>query len=239
MKSVLALSNYHRNRLALTAIEVGRLSREWVDGPKVHVVATAQDLPVVVSSDARGLYHRNQVYVVADQPQSMVAQTLAHEALAHFAMRDLFGRPLWRRFALAVRSGARRGSDAFLRHLRVRVETVYRDGQGRRQLTPRQLGDEIAAALAEECFDRRTGRLLVHDPLLAEAEAAIGLVAREVLRVDYEVTHRQLQGALLLAEHRLRYGSLFWGVPYRAKRACLAACAIAAGLVAWLALLPV
>jgi hypothetical protein len=220
-------------RQSLTAIEVARVSAGWVDGPEVHVVATAADLPVAAPSDARGLFWGRSVYVVARQPSAMVAPTLAHEA-THFALRDTLSPSLWRRFMLAVRKAARKGRDTYLRRLNRQVESIYVDGAGRRTLRPAAVGDEIVAALAEETFDRRTGRFLVHDPLLAEADAAIGMIAREVLRVDYEVDARQVQGAILLAEHRLRYGGLGFGAWYWTKRIAQWA-AITAGLLGfWL-----
>lgn len=206
------------SRHKLAAIEVAHLTSGWEYGPTVEVVPSVEDLPIPAPEDALGLYHRKKVYVVGAQPTENIARILAHEALAHAGTRTALGRVGWRRFMLALRSAATKGSDVFLRSLRARVLSVYVTAKGKRYLSPAQEGDEILAALAEQSFDRRTGRILIHDPLRKQAEALAAQAVRQHLGWDVPVTCDQAEGMLIASEHTVRYGSPLWGAEYRARR---------------------
>jgi hypothetical protein len=217
---------------SLATIEVARICARWEGGPEVQVVDTAAQMPVPMPPDAVGLFYRRRVFVVAQQPAQDIAPILAHEAIGHYGLRAVLGGG-WRRFILAVRTAAYKGGDLFLRRVRRRVRNVYVDERGRRCLRPIQEGDEIAARVAELLFDRRTGRLLTPDPLACQAEAIVGQLAREFIDAQHPVNERQLVGALLLAEHRLRYGSLAWGASYRARRLYHALAVAVGTALAW------
>lgn len=205
-------------RYRLASIEISQLIAEWEYGPPVEVVSNIEDLPVKAPDDAVGLYYRKKVYIVAAQPNKNIAKTLAHEALAHAGTRTALGGAGCRRFMLALRSAAMKGSDVLLRRLRTRVIAVYVDGRGQRYLSPAQEGNEILAALAEQSFDRRTGRILIHYPLRKQAEALAAQAVRQHLGIPVAVTSDQAEGMLIASEHTVRYGSPLWGAEYRARR---------------------
>lgn len=205
-------------RYRLASIEISHLTAEWEYGPPVEVVSNIEDLPVKAPDDAVGLYYRKKVYIVAAQPNKNIAKTLAHEALAHAGTRTALGGAGCRRFMLALRSAAMKGSDVLLRRLWTRVIAVYVDGRGRRYLSPAQEGNEILAALAEQSFDRRTGRILIHYPLRKQAEALAAQAVRQHLGIPVAVTGNQAEGMLIASEHTVRYGSPLWGAEYRARR---------------------
>ncbi len=73
------------------------LSR-WKNGPEVTVVQSTADIPDnAVPHDVEGAYVGNgRIYLVADNLQSKqrVLQVLAHEAVGHAAMEELFGKDL-------------------------------------------------------------------------------------------------------------------------------------------------
>lgn len=205
-------------RYRLASIEISQLIADWEYGPPVEVVSSVEDLPVKAPEDAVGLYYRKKVYIVAAQPNKNIAKTLAHEALAHAGTRTALGGVGWRRFMLALRSAAMKGSDVLLRGMRTRVITSYVDGSGKRYLSPTQEGNEILAALAEQSFDRRTGRILIHDPLRKQAEALAAQAVRQHLGIHVDVTGDQAEGMLIASEHTVRYGSPLWGAEFRARR---------------------
>lgn len=224
-------------RHTLAQIEVAQLAAEWEHGPLVEVVHSARDLPIAAPEDAVGLYYRRKVYVVASQPVENIARVLAHEALGHAGTRLALGKQGCRRFMLALRTAAMKGGNVFLRKLRARVVAAYIDPKGKQYLTPAQEGDEILAALAEQTFDRRTGRILIHDPIRKQAEALAAQAVREHLGVHIEVTCDQAEGMLIASEHTVRYGSPMWGAEYKAKRlyqTLLATAAAALTLCGWL-----
>lgn len=211
-------SDYFRLRTELAKIEVGRLTADWCAGPPVTVVPSVADLPVAVPADVVGLFYRRKVFIVAAQPRDRLGRVLAHEAFGHFGLRKALGRVGWRRFMLAVHTAARKGGDTFLRGLHGKVKSLYGNDRGKTELRPVQQADELVSAYAEDAFDPRSGRLLVHDPVLKQAEAVVGHLAREYLRLDVPVCSRQVEGMLLYSEHTLRYGGAFWGAGFRLKR---------------------
>lgn len=211
------LHQFYRTREVLARIEVSRLTAAWDGAPSIEVVPTAAALPVKdAPADTVGMFLRGRVFVVAEQPPELLAKTLAHEAIGHAGAQLALGSS-WRLFALAVHRAAAKGGDVFLRGLRKRVRAHYIGSDGRPNLRPSRFGDELLAHAAGELFDRRTGRVLVVNPMLAQCEALVGLTARD-LGIDYPVDTRQVEGAVLLAERQLRHGDLLLGIPTKAKR---------------------
>lgn len=198
-----------------TAQIVDRIVAGWRAAPPVKVVQATADLPVHAPADARGMWRRGEVFVVANQPLNMVGDTLAHEAIAHHGLRETLG-PSWGSFMHGVQSGLRAG-DGQLRCFRDDVRAAYVDGGGRFNLNATQESDEIAAAIAESRFHGATGRMRVQQPLRKLMQAAGGQFSREVLYRDRPVDFDQLLGAILAAEHRLRYGGAFFGLGFRLK----------------------
>jgi len=224
-----------KNKLA--AMEVAQIAAGWEYGPTVEVVPYVEDLPVAAPEDAVGLYYRKKVYLVGAQPTENIARVLAHEAIGHAGSRMALGKNGCRRFMLALRTAAMKGGDVFLRKLRARVVAVYVDGKGKRYLSPSQEGDEILAALAEQTFDRRSGRILIHDPIRKQAEALVAQAVRQHLGLAVEVTCDQAEGMLIASEHTVRFGSPLWGAEYRARKihqAFVAAFAVGLTVCGWM-----
>lgn len=229
-------ANIHEGmQSALARIEAQRLAAAWPHGPAIRVVATARELPGAPCEQAIGRFRGGRVFLVAGQGPVSIGRTAAHEAIGHAGVRLALGRAAWRRFVLGLRTAAAKGSDTFLRGLRRRVRSTYTDARGR-ALRPALEGDEILAAMAEEVFDRRSGRVLVHDPVQKQAEALVALAARE-WGLAVPVTASEAEGVLLLAERRLRDGDLVFGLSVRARRVfrwLATACSVTM-LAAWLA----
>lgn len=193
--------------------EVQRLTGAWRGGPSITVVATPADLPVKAPSDARGLFRTGGIWLVAStQPAKALADAVNHEAIAHFGLRQLYGRH-WQSFMQGVRVGARSG-DCELLEMQYHVHRAY----GRGTLSPIQEADEISAAVAETHTKLKSGRIEIKMPIRKRAMAAWGFIAREGLYFDQPVSGKQLQGALLEAQHRIRYGGPIFGIEARLRR---------------------
>lgn len=196
---------------------VARIVGGWRGAPPVAVVESPQDLPVPAPSDVRGLFHRGATWVVADtQPPAQIGATLAHEVLGHAAMRETLGAS-WRSFMHALQDGVRAG-DQPMRGFRDSVARVYVDDKGECNLSSVQMGDEVTAAVVECRYNSATGRLDIVQPGRKVVMAAVGHVAREWLYLDRPASFDELEGALLAAEHRLRFGGAFYGLGYQLRR---------------------
>lgn len=197
---------------------IERIVGGWRGAPPVTLVAWPQDLPISgAPSDVRGLYMNGSTWIVANtQSPSKVAETLAHEALGHHTMYDMLGAK-WASFMYALNSGARAG-DTKLAGMRDRVRSIYVDDRGKCNLSALEVSNELAAAVVEYRFDGATGRLAVDRPARKLAQAAAGHLSREVLYIDRPATFDELEGTLLAAEHKLRFGGAFWGIAFHVKR---------------------
>ncbi len=196
---------------------VDRIVNGWRGAPKVTVVESVKDLPVEVPGDVMGIFYRGDTWVVVDtQATSQIPQTLAHEALGHYAMREVLGQN-WRSFMHAVQGGIRAG-DWRLAYVRQSVRERYIDDSGACTLSSTYESDEIAAAVVELVFDGETGRMAIPQPLRMMARAGVGHVAREGLYINRPACMDELLGTLLAAEHRLRFGGPLWGLGYRLRR---------------------
>ena len=144
--------------LRLDAVKsfVKKISSKWRSAPPIAVVPTAADLPLDAPSDARGLYWRKSVWLVANQPVESIAKTLNHEVVAHHGLRLLL-KDKWHSFMAAVHRGSQARNNRPLKRLRDRVKKAYVDRRGRCKLRPAQLADEITAAAVEDCTSPATG----------------------------------------------------------------------------------
>jgi hypothetical protein len=193
--------------------ETQRIASQWRGAPPVYVVPTFQDLPVAAPSDARGLFLNGEVFIVASQSPRDLAATITHEVVAHHGLRQHLNGS-WQSFMLALASGAR--ADGNLTVLRSQVRDVYGP------LPAIIEADELAAAMVELHTCPHSGKYLPGKPARKRVAAATGHFAREHLYVDIPVDQDQLQGALLAAQHRLRYGGACWGLGRRIRE-CYAA----------------
>ena len=173
----------------------------WQRGPKVYIAPTAQDLPVPAPDDARGLYWRGDVHLVAAQPPVELAQTLAHEAVGHHGLRALLGAE-WPHFMRAIQDGMRSGEPGF-RQIQRHIQCTYVDDAGQYQLSARQEADEAAAFVAETLVCLQTGTIRPDDHLAKAALAIKGRLLREGLCLDRSVSRAELEGALFLAAKHL------------------------------------
>jgi hypothetical protein len=193
---------------------VERIASSWRGAPQVKVVGSPSYLPIIAPDDTRGMWRPGEAFIVSNtQSLDMVGGTLAHEVIAHHGLRETLGGN-WRSFMNAVQSGARSG-DGRLLCLRDHVRSIYNDEIF--SLSPVAESDEIAAALVEYRFNSESGRLAIDQPMRQIMLAAKGHFSRETLYLDRPVDFDQLEGAILAAEHRLRYGGPWFGLGRRLK----------------------
>lgn len=176
----------------------------WQRGPKVHIAPTARHLPVLAPEDARGLFYRGEVHVVAEQAPTTVVQTLAHEAVGHYGMRKWLGAE-WPTFMRGIQNGAKSG-DMGLRQLQAHIRQTYVDGKGNYQLSALQESDEIAAYAAEELICYQTGTLRPDRAWQKAFLATRGRLIREGLLLDGSISREELEGALFLAAKHMEAG---------------------------------
>lgn len=176
----------------------------WQRGPKVHIAPTARHLPVPAPEDARGLFYKGEVHVVAEQAPTTVVQTLAHEAVGHYGMRKWLGAE-WPTFMRGIQNGAKSG-DKGLRQLQAHIRQTYVDGKGNYQLSARQESDEIAAYAAEELICYQTGTLRPDRAWQKAFLATRGRLIREGLLLDGSISREELDGALFLAAKHMEAG---------------------------------
>lgn len=192
--------------------QAGRLAAKWRGAPPISVVATPADLPVPAPVDARGVFVEGQVWVVAGTQHPLdVARTLSHEVIAHHGLRKALG-PAWRDFMGAVQGGVHAG-DMDLHDLRQEVRSAYQ-GMG---LSRSAEADEMAAGVVERSMNSRTGRFEPERPIAKRAAAALAHFKRESLYADVPASYDELEGALLAAEHHVRYGGRFFGLGHRLR----------------------
>jgi hypothetical protein len=116
---------------------VTSLTKKWKNGPPITVVATPADLPM----DAPGRCPRRVLEGPSlDRGQrphndrTEIARTLAHEAIAHYGLRNILGADEWRRFMANIQLAIKSGNKA-LKDIQARVRRAYVDGHGRCNLT--------------------------------------------------------------------------------------------------------
>jgi hypothetical protein len=188
---------------------VNGLTAKWKNGPKVTVVATHRELPVKAPSDARGLYYKGQVWVVAaahrDGPQvrKTVARTLAHEAISHYGLRELLGRDGWARLMRQINAAIAAGNKP-LKEIQAEIRRLYVDEDGNFNLSPAIEADEIAARVVEETIDA-SGEFRPGFGFVKAVYAKIAEFLRG-LGIDVTFTNAELHGMLVLAQRNLEVG---------------------------------
>jgi len=193
---------------------VDGMTAGWKSGPKVHVVATYRDVPGNAFPDVRGRHSRGQVWIVAAAHRNTkdlrqtVARTLAHEAVAHFGLRQMLGadfdRLLTKPMQLAIASKNRA-----MVELRDFVRSTYREADGTYSLTPRQEADEMAARAVELAIDE-AGNFRPGYSWLKAVWARVAQFLRE-LGIKVEFTNAELHGMLVRAQQGLTRGQRLQG----------------------------
>lgn len=183
------------------AAVVSWFTSQWRVGPKVSIAPTARHLPFNAPDDARGLHWRGEVHVVASQPADSLAQTMVHEAVGHFGMRELLGDE-WPHFMRHIQLGIQEHDPGLLK-IQAHIRRAYVDDDGRFCLSPMQEADEIAAYVAEEILCMRSGEIRPARPWTQALEALRGRFLREGLCLERAVTRSELEGMLFLAAKRM------------------------------------
>lgn len=167
-----------------------------------------------MSYDTQAAYAKGAAWLVAENlsPKKVPAM-VGHEVIAHHGLRNLFGRKYWPGFMNALQDGA--GSDEKIIAIRENVRRIYVDESGGQYLTRVSEADEVAAAAAENIIDSQSGRLNVKNPLKSWFSAMSHWFARDALYMDKPANFEVIQGTLLEAEHRLRYGGPCFGLGQR------------------------
>lgn len=189
--------------VAETQAAVADMVKAWKNGPRLRVVATPSELPGGAPADARGQYLNGTAYLVASNHRSAgnVQRTLAHEAIAHYGLRQMLGDLEWRRIMANIQKGMERG-DAGLIELRDQVRLAYRDESGNFNLSPSQEADEIAARAVEVGFDAAKGEFRTGFEWVKRAYSRIAQFLRN-LGFNVQFTHAELQGMLARAQRFL------------------------------------
>ena len=222
MNSVSALAT---RRLSKASSVVNWFTSQWKTGPKVHIAPTARHLPFNAPDDARGLHWRGEVHVVASQPADSLAQTMVHEAVGHFGMRELLGDE-WPHFMRHIQLGIQERDPGLLK-IQAHIRCAYVDDNGRFCLSPMQEADEIAAYVAEEILCMRTGEIKLARPWRQALQAVKGRFLREAMHLERPVSRAELEGVLLLAVRRMERGPRA-SVKERIGRLWAACCSMAA-----------
>jgi len=188
---------------------VDEMTAGWKNGPHITVVETAADLPGDNPSDVRGLYTRGHIYIVARAHRNgkdlrrTIARTLAHEAVAHFGLRDMLERDGWYQLMRNIQMGIKAGNKA-LREIQAYVREVYTDADGNFNLHPDAEADEIAARAVELAIDQ-DGNFRPGFGFLKSVWARVAQFLRD-LGVTVQFSNAELQGMLVLSMRGLEAG---------------------------------
>ncbi|MDD0837921.1 hypothetical protein PSQ40_04985 [Curvibacter sp. HBC61] len=136
------------DRIQVVKSIVHNVLSKWKFIPQVDVVEKPSDLPVKAPEDAAGLYWKNRVYIVAKQPLTGVAKTVAHEVIAHFGLRHLL-KSRKQRFLAALSETLQNKRAGPLKKMRDVVKRTYANKHGRLTLKPLQAAEEVAAYAVE------------------------------------------------------------------------------------------
>jgi len=177
----------------------------------LRVVDTPAGLPIPAPSDARGLYHNGQIYLVASNLNSRatVMRTLGHEAIAHHGLREMLGdegfSAMMRQINLAVKAG-----NPAMRKISEYVRRTYVDKNGKFELTPEQEADEIAARAVEDGIDPESGEFRPGFGWLKGVFARVVQFLRD-LGITVPMSNTELQGVLVNSMRGLEAGAKLQG----------------------------
>ena len=204
----------HFSRVSQT---VSQVTSRWQAAPPITVVHSSDELPVPPGVPVRGTFTPQGVFIVAqDHPICAVAPTTVHEVVGHFGLRKVYGSG-WRSLMSGILGGIQAG-DPTLRLAREQVDEIYVGADGECNLTQAQAADEVAAAFAAWTYNSMTGEYEIEHRAQKRAKAWAGHFAREVLLMDKPVDRDELEGAVLEADHQLRWGGPLFGLGWRLKR---------------------
>jgi len=187
---------------------VGELMAGWKNGPQVTVVPTHRDLPIPAPRDVRGLYFKGKVWVVAGahadsmQVRQTVGRTLAHEAIAHYGLREMLGREGWAELMGKIQSALPDNKE--LQKIQSYIRRAYVDEKGQFDLSPNLEADEIAARVVEQAIDKN-GQFKPGFEFVKSVYAKIADFLRG-LGIDVKFTTAELHGMLVLAQRGLEVG---------------------------------
>jgi len=183
---------------------VDDLTKNWKDGPPVHVVDFVSELPVHAPMDTRGLYLNGEIWIVAsaNKNRSEIGTTLAHEAIAHYGLKNMLGED-WDKFMGLVLRAIKSGNKP-LKAIQEQVRKNYVDGKGRFNLTPTQEADEIAAKVVEQAVSEN-GEFKPGFGFVKSVYAKIVQFLRS-MGLNITLTHAELQGALVNANKLMERG---------------------------------
>jgi hypothetical protein len=204
-----AIRNMRGARAADVQKIVDQLTASWKNGPRIHVVQTAADLPGDNPPDVRGLYERGQVWIVAGAHRTgadvrrSIMRTLAHEAMAHYGLRNMLGREGWTQLMRNIQLGIKAGNRE-LRRIRDFVRETYVDADGTFYLNEAQEADEIAAKAVEEAIDE-DGNFRPGFGFLKSTWARVAQFLRD-LGIRVQFSNSELQGMLVLSMRNIEAG---------------------------------
>jgi len=189
---------------------VDAITAKWKNAPTVRVVKSFRDLPQETNppADARGLYYRGTIWIVAgaNKDPAMVARTYAHEAIAHHGLREILGREDWRRFMGQIKLAIASGNKP-LNEISKDIRRLYVDENGRFNLSEGLEADEIAARVVENAIDQATGHFRPGYGFVKEVYAKLAKWLREVVGINVPFTMAELQGMLVAAQSGLKTGN--------------------------------
>ena len=184
---------------------IDKLTANHDNGPAVHVVESTKDLPVDAPSDAKGMYHKGQVWIVAENNSSAkeVASTYAHEAIAHYGLRNMLGVTDWKALMAHIQLAVKSGNKP-LAAISKSIRATYVDAQGRFNLTEGQESDEIAARVVENAIDA-DGNFRPGFGFMKSIFAKVMAFLRSK-GITIQFSHAELQGILIASMQNMEAG---------------------------------
>lgn len=196
-----------RSFMPMTEVQkaIDQLTAKWKDGPTVKVVRTPADLPIVSPADVRGLIHKGVAYIVAanHRDRRAVALTLGHEAIGHYGLWKMLGADGTRQFQRQLQQAIKSGN-APLNKIAQQVRELYKNSDGKFNLSPEQEANEIAAFAVEEAIDA-DGNFKPGYGFFKELWAKVAQFLRD-LGINVKFTNSELQGMLVAAMRGLETG---------------------------------
>lgn len=123
------------------------ISRKLKD-QNIQIVQSTKDLPIVVPDDVRGMVHRGDVYIVADNTSPLEFQRVAaHEIVGHTGMEGILGQGGFKSFVSSVNT--LRDRSPRVKQIVENIRQNYTNPNGEYNLTREQEAREILAHIAE------------------------------------------------------------------------------------------
>ncbi|MDB5730702.1 MAG: hypothetical protein JWQ03_597 [Variovorax sp.] len=201
---------------------VDELAADWKDRPPIKVVASYRDLPGGGKPGDRGMHMGGRIWIVADGHRASmdltqrVGKTLAHEAVAHYGLRQMLGDDFDRLLTNPMRLATASGNKAMIK-LRDWVREHYKNGDGSYTLTARDEVEEMAARAVEQAVDA-DGRFRPGFGWLKAMWASVRQFLRSIWP-KLEFTDAELHGMLVLSMRGLERGEKFAGTAQPLARA--------------------